>query len=478
MKSIYAGASKIPNAAGRSDYISNPNRQEHLVLTNSMMTYSWKQHAVFEKAHRKTNKANNEALEVQINLPNELKDDLVAIKRICDELAARIVGEGHDMEYGVHWNKSEKSLHCHLLFSERENQTDLMPKVYKRDIWMDEETHKLAKVGAPGAELVHRKGEIQRDADGNIKYDSDLFKPKDTQYKTTRWVYQKNEIVQAVLKEHGFDLEIHTKDGPFMPQRKLYKGASEDYLAAARAWNDAVNDYNAVVRDILKEQPDAEPQLCDKKKQLVTETKAVNRQEKRITDKAIELIRDAAAAIKELFLEPEKKEITVTVPNESIAGSNGIYVLNLRDGFVFFQENEISRARDGVEITLEKDAIYSVTSYDYNGQERYNGEELNDIIQSQQSPQMMALVDASRIRWLNDDTIAVSGRTFEVDMKAKEMELIGGGIAKLTFTQSSYYVATPDTYERRPVHEVVNKVAEECAPQRQRQRQFDDDFEL
>lgn len=399
MKSIYAGASKIPNAAGRSDYISNPNRQEHLVLTNSMMTYSWKQHAVFEKDHKKTYKANNEALEVQINLPNELKDDLVAIKRICDELAARIVGEGHDYEYGVHWNKSEKSLHCHLLFSERENQTDLKPKVYKRDIWMDVETHKLAKVGALGAELVHRKGDIQRDKDGNIKYDSDIFKPKDTQYKTTRWVYRKNEIVQAVLKEHGFDLEIHTKDGPFMPQRKLYKGASEDYLAAARAWNDAANEYNAVVRAILKEQPDAQPQLCDKKKQLVADTKSVNRTEKRITAKAIEMIRDAAAAIKELFLEPEKKEIKVMVSSDSIAGANGIYVLHLRDGFVFFKQHELRYVENGVEIDLEKDAIYTVNSDD--DRERYTGEELNDIIQSDlEMPQQR---QTQRQRQMDDD---------------------------------------------------------------------------
>ena len=402
MKSIYAGASKIPNASGRSDYISNPNRQEYLVLTNSMMTYSWKQHAVFEKAHRKTYKANNEALEVQINLPNELKDDLVAIKKICDELAVRIVGEGHDMEYGVHWNKSKQSLHCHLLFSERENQTDLKPKVYKKDIWMDRETHKLAKVGALGAELVHRKGEVQRDKDGNIKYDSDLFKPKDTQYKTTRWIYQKNEIVQAVLKEHGFDLEIHTKDGPFMPQKKLTKGASEDYLAAARAWNDAVNEYNAVVRSILKEQPDAEPQLCEKKKQLVSETKAVNRPEKRITAKAIEIIRDAAAAIKELFLEPEKKEIKVTVPSKCIAGANGIYALRLREGFVFFQPHELRYVENGVEITLEKDAIYSVTSND--GKVRHTAEELKDIIQIQaELLEMPQQRQTQRQRQMDDD---------------------------------------------------------------------------
>lgn len=475
MKSIYAGASKIPNASGRSDYISNPNRQEHLVLTNSMMEYSWKQHSVFEKAHRKTNKANNEALEVQINLPNELKDDLVAIKKICDELAARIVGEGHDMEYGVHWNKSKQSLHCHLLFSERENQTELNPKIYKRDIWYNYKTQRIAKAGSPGAELIHRKGEVQRDADGNIKYDGDLFTAKDTQYKTTRWIYQKNEIVQAVLKEHGFDFEIHTKDGPFMPQKKLTKGASEDYLAAARAWNDAVNEYNAVVRAILKEQPDAEPQLCAKKKQLVTETKAVNRLEKRITTKAIELIRDAAAAIKELFLD-EKKEIKVTVPSDSIAGANGIYVLNLRDGFVFLWPHELRHSENGVEITLDKDAIYNLNSND--AAERYTGEELNDIIQAEQMMARTCIVDASRIRWLDDETIAVSGRTFEVDMKAEEMDLIGGGVAKLTFAQSSYYVATHDTYERRPVHEVVNKVTEECAPQRQWQRQMDDDFEL
>lgn len=407
MKSVYSSVSKIPRASGRSDYLSNPNRQEEVVLHQSSMSYTWKEHAQFEKEHQKTKKGNNEALEVMFLLPNELYEqgEIDEVKEICDKVVDRILGKGHDYEYAVHWNHARTSFHCHVMFSERENQTELKPKLYKRDIWYNHETQRIARAGSPDAELIHRKGEVQRDADGNIKYDGDLFTPKDTRFKSISFIHRKNEVVQEVLKEHGFSLELHMKDGPFMPQRKLYKGASEDYLNAARAYNDAVNQYNETIREGLKVKPEQDmSELIALKRVTLDHVKRANHDARRITKKSVEEILKSVKYMQtDLFAEavyqPQMTEITVTVPAENIAGANGIYALRLREGFIFFQPYELRRSENGVEIMLEKDAVYTVNSDD--DRQRYTGEELNDIIQADlEMPQQR---QTQRQRQMDDD---------------------------------------------------------------------------
>lgn len=386
MPAVYGRNAKITNAVGRSDYLTDDKRQEEIVLHKSMMTYSWEQHSAFEAAHQRTDKENNEAREVHFALPNELSDNPDELEKICDEIAAAIVGTGHDMEYAVHWNKARTNLHCHVLFSERENVSELVPKVYKKDIWQDRETHKLAKAGAENAELVHRKGEVQRDKDGNIKYNSDIFTAKDTRFTSRRWIHEKNEAIQSVLKEHGFDLDLTTKDSPYLAQKKLYKGASEDYLAAAEAWNEAARDYNKDVRETLAVQPDALPQLCEQKKQLVARTRVVNRPEKRITARAVELIKTAAQRIRELFREPEMKEIKVKVPWTNFEDMTGIPMVEWNGKSILFSNEEYHRVDDGwnVEITLNGERLYRVMTS--GGLVRQNAEELRDTLAAELTP--------------------------------------------------------------------------------------------
>lgn len=80
---------------------------------------------------------------------------------MCQDLAAKTIGKNHDYEYAVHWNEAGTNLHLHILFSEREVGTgEMVAQKYKRDIWMDRDTHVLAKAKAPNAELVHRKGKL------------------------------------------------------------------------------------------------------------------------------------------------------------------------------------------------------------------------------------------------------------------------------------------------------------------------------
>ncbi len=289
MASVYGRVAKISNAVGRSSYITDPDRQEEIVLHKESMQHSWEVHSAFEKAHQKTNVANNEALEVHIALPNALAQDKKKLESVCDDLVKDIVGSNKDYEYSVHWNHTRTNLHVHILFSERENQLELEPKIYKRDIWQDKDTHKLAKANAVNAELVHRKGEVQRDKEGNIKYQTDVFKPKDKQYISRNWVQSVRDITQKILKAHGYELDLTTKDSPYLAQKKLYKGASADYIEKVKEWNKEVKEYNKAIKDNL-DNLDIETLVRDKKR-IYDQVNLANKEEKKITPTSISIVR-------------------------------------------------------------------------------------------------------------------------------------------------------------------------------------------
>lgn len=336
MASVYGRVAKISNAVGRSDYITDEKRQEEIVLHKENMQHSWEEHSAFEKAHQKTNVANNEALEVHIALPNKLADRLVDLRKICDDMAHEIVGENKDYEYAVHWNHNRTNLHVHILFSERENQMDLEPKVYKKDIWQDKDTHKLAKANAENAELVHKKGEIQRDKEGNIKYQTDIFKAKDTRFIQSSFVHEKNRIVEKVMKSYGYDLEYQDKDSPYLAQKKLYKGASQDYLEKAREWNAEVQRYNEGVKQHIEIEPIQLENYRTIKKEVLENVKEANAEEKKITPRAIELVNDMANWVQQtlmqlkVFIKRKAKEIETMEKWQQV-----------KDKFVdMFQENK------------------------------------------------------------------------------------------------------------------------------------------
>lgn len=296
MATVYGRIAKISNVVGRSDYLNDEKRQEKIVLQKIEMQYSWQEHSSFEKEHQKSNVANNEALEVHIALPNELAEDKRRLEQVCDDLAHEIVGENKDYEYAVHWNHNRTNLHVHILFSERENQINLEPKVYKKDIWHDKDTHKLAKANSENAVLVHKKGEVQRDKEGNIKYQTDIFKVKDKKFTERWWLHHKNKIVKDTLNKYGYKLDLHDgiKNNPYLSQKKLYKGASKDYLDNAKAWNTEVKRYNENVKQHIELEPIQLKNYISIKQEVLENVKEANAEEKKITPKAIELVHEMA----------------------------------------------------------------------------------------------------------------------------------------------------------------------------------------
>lgn len=314
MPSVYGQMSKISNASGRSDYIQNPDRQEEVVLYKSDMRYSWKVHSDFEKQHSNSDKQNNEAREVIVPVDNSLYDDRKKLERVCDSLVKNIVGENHDYEYAVHWNKAHTNLHIHILFSERENILEREPKVYAKDIWQDKDTHKLAKANSENAELVHRKGEIQRDKEGNIKYKEEPFKAKDVRFKNHSFIQEKNEIIAKTLAEFGFNLRVQTKDSPYLSQRKEYKGASKDYIENCRAYNSAVKKYNEAVESHIQIEPERLPVYVQQRAKIESAVKSENSKEKKISHGAIAIIDRLGEVIRDVVnkIRSKIKALSVT----------------------------------------------------------------------------------------------------------------------------------------------------------------------
>ena len=211
MAKAFARITRIGDSKGRSNYISNPKRQENIVLhSTEHMLNSWSDYSEYEQANKKNDKDNLEAREIVLHLPRDLDVYPEELKDILDKYCLKTFGNNRDFEYAVHWNTAETNLHAHILFSDRERVTEREPKIYKKDFWYDKETNRLAKANAPGAELRYKAGQVQVDKNtGEIKYNNDPFTKKDRYFKSQDFneEIKKNQV--EILNEHGYEFRMH-----------------------------------------------------------------------------------------------------------------------------------------------------------------------------------------------------------------------------------------------------------------------------
>ncbi|MDN6390173.1 MAG: hypothetical protein L0J96_10905, partial [Lactococcus lactis] len=184
MAKAFARQTKLGNVVGRSEYITDPKRQEDIVFhSKKHLHHSWEDYADFEKENQKSKDKNNEGREIIIALPHKLESDLPKLEKIIDEYSFKLLGKKRDFEYAVHWNEKKTNLHAHIIYSERERVTEREPKRYKRDMWFNIENNRMAKANSEGAELRYKKDEIMKDKEGNVRYDSNPFTSKDIKFK-------------------------------------------------------------------------------------------------------------------------------------------------------------------------------------------------------------------------------------------------------------------------------------------------------
>ena len=235
--------SKLSNIVGRSDYISNPKRQEDIVAARSYA--DWKPYQAYERTHQRSAKANNEGRELIIALPNEWQHltELHLVSRM-NELAQRLLPDKTDYQWAVHWNKDRTNLHMHLIFSER-NRSYGSKGVWDRDIYLTDDG-KVARRKADRARdkdgnvkpPVHRKGEPK--ADGKVQ-----FTAKDTRYKSREWLEWTKQEVTQFYQQYGVTL-----DKPkLLHQQHVGKGdtAGQRYM---KQKNERINRLNKWIKSL------------------------------------------------------------------------------------------------------------------------------------------------------------------------------------------------------------------------------------
>ena len=209
MAKTFARQTKLNNISGRSEYITDSKRQEEIVFhSKENLHNSWEEYSEFEKQNQKSKDKNNEGREIIIALPHDLEKDLLKLQKIIDEYSFKLLGKNRDFEYAVHWNEKRTNLHAHIIYSERERINERDPKSYKRDMWYDTQTNKMAKANSEGSELRYSKGDIMKDKEGNLRYSSDKFTKKDTKFKNRKFNEEIKEELKDVLNKHDFKYRL------------------------------------------------------------------------------------------------------------------------------------------------------------------------------------------------------------------------------------------------------------------------------
>ena len=196
----FARVTKLTNIGGRGDYISNPARQEEIVMKSDPV--DWQPYQEFERSHSTIHRQNNEGREVMIMLPNDwamLHPAELHHRAQC--LAEKAAGKSTDLQWAIHWNKTRTNLHMHVVFSERQKIEN--PGRWDRNVYLTaEKTVARRKADRALSEdgsfepPVHRKGDLK-----------DGFTTKDPEYRKKSWVYDMKEAVKAEMQRFGVEFD-------------------------------------------------------------------------------------------------------------------------------------------------------------------------------------------------------------------------------------------------------------------------------
>lgn len=276
----------IPNVLGRLDYIfrqgafSTKELSEQLVyFHDDFGAENWKKLANFEIAEsERLNVKTNQARELIIALPNSMKDQKDAetqYKQIASTLAS-----GQPYAFAVHWNKSKTNLHMHLLLSERQKlDVDREPKRYRQDIWAKEDGSRALKV-EDRHHIMHKKGDIQYDKDGNIKYknaENSGFSLKNKSMQKKSWLLEKKQDATKILTNLNYEISMFDAKEGMLAEKHEGKSNSA-YTQRIKRENAFIRSQNAerakTISRYKKQFNTAKSEFIEFKKDLSSAVKA------------------------------------------------------------------------------------------------------------------------------------------------------------------------------------------------------------
>ena len=275
MKNIsYVQQSSLKNLAGRIDYISSPERQEHLYATYDTAPSPVYWNALAKENQRDflkhgTNGKCIEAREFIIALPPPL------FREDHEELL-RHFAEGFKERYGVectaalHHNKAMTNFHIHLIYSERKSLENPEVKVATRNRYYNPEGRyvRTKKEAAdekgnllPGYTMIP-KGEV---------YEGSFFEKKDPMFKSKEWLHEAKTFFTEMINERMPErdqMQVFPKNSPYLPTKKI--GKNNPRAEDIRRDNELREGWNKKV-DVLRQMRVPQESMRIVKRRLVTE---------------------------------------------------------------------------------------------------------------------------------------------------------------------------------------------------------------
>ena len=190
---------KITNAAGRIDYLTNEQRQENIVLV-VQSEKSFNDYIEYEKQQKKSV---NEAREHIFAIPHEYSNDKEKLKEFIDEVVSKTLPKNTPHLVAVHWNKSKTNFHMHVLYFERQRNTQVEYEKYNRDYWI-KENGALAIKKADRFELKHKKGDFKLDDKGNKIPINKPFTNKNPYFKSREFLQNVQDNFREIMENRGF----------------------------------------------------------------------------------------------------------------------------------------------------------------------------------------------------------------------------------------------------------------------------------
>lgn len=245
------------------DYISNPDRQEHLYTTYSTVEPEFWKYLAEQNQYdfRKSNSGGKciEARELVIALPESF----------CSydpDILLQLFAEQFRSSYGVqctaalHHNKKQTNYHIHLIYSERELLEQKEIKRASRNMFYNEK-----------GKHVRTKKEIL-DENGNLRpgcyiipkgeiYEMNFFDSKEEIFKSHSFLkdvkLMYTDLINRLVKDETEKLSVFESDGPYLATKKIGKNnpKTEEIQAdneARQEWNRAVDE--ALVAGISSEE--------------------------------------------------------------------------------------------------------------------------------------------------------------------------------------------------------------------------------
>lgn len=247
MPGLYLRQKPMPDCVGRTDYLSNPEKQKEKLLhyhdgASELMPDFWQQLAAESGACQ--------ARELHGQLPNSLLDRMTP-KQIAETIERAWEEEtGRPCAIAIHYSPArngQMNLHFHLMYSERNILADQQVKVAERALFFDEEGKRRYRKREilddqgdlrPGCRIVP-KGEI---------YERRSFGAIDNTFSSRGWLQDMKEdwflpLINGALKG-DVEFTMYDPAGPFLPQQHQGKG---DNAAEIQKTNALVREFNDMV---------------------------------------------------------------------------------------------------------------------------------------------------------------------------------------------------------------------------------------